>query len=207
MRENVDMNLFEGVKPFERLRPAVPPAGYEPYAYEVSARGVPMADFGTGYRFHVTGLAHDRTGFPTNDQDEISECNWRIIRKIEIARSEFAWTEKFMLDDADLLVFAYGSVSRTAKAAVLRLRSMGIRAGLYRPVTIWPFPAAEAREVFARATRVLVPELNSGQMAGELEKYLPPGCAAARVNRIDGEIITPAQIVEAAEGLHGSKKG
>ncbi len=206
MRENVDTRCIAEAKPFDRLKPGKPPEEYEPYSYEISKEGAAIADFGRGYRFHVTGLAHDATGFPTNDPEEISRCNWRIIEKVEIARSAFTWTEKFMLEDAEILVFAYGSVARTAKDAVLRLRAAGIRAGLYRPVTIWPFPASEAREVFREARKVLVPELNAGQMAGEIEKYLTRGCDVEKINRLDGEIITPVQIMEAAKALHGRKK-
>jgi 2-oxoglutarate ferredoxin oxidoreductase subunit alpha len=202
MRENVDVRCFEEVTPAERLRPDVPPEEYEPYAYEISPQGVPMADFGTGFRFHVTGLAHDVTGFPTNEVEEISRCNWRIIEKIEAAREILHWTERFQTEDAEVLLFAYGSVSRTARDAVLRLRSRGIRTGLFRPVTLWPFPEAEVSEVFGSARKVVVPELNAGQMAGELQKFLPRDCAVERVNRLDGEIITPAQIIEAVEKIH-----
>jgi 2-oxoglutarate ferredoxin oxidoreductase subunit alpha len=163
-----------------------------------------MADFGSGYRFHVTGLAHDSTGFPTNDIAEISRCNWRILEKINVARSEFTWVDKTSVDDAEILIFAYGSVGRTSLDAVKMLREKGVKAGLFRPVTIWPFPSDEVEAVFSNAGKVLVPELNAGQLAGELRKYVPRSCRMDTINRLDGEIITPDQIIEAVEKLNAA---
>ncbi len=183
----------------ERKRPDEPPSAYKPYRR--TDDGVPpMAAFGSGgYRFHVTGLAHDETGFPTNKPAEIDSLNRRLNWKIDRDRDAIVQVTRLELDDAEIGVFAYGSVSRAARQAVQEVRAKGIRAGLMRPLTLWPFPDKEVRELAARVHTVIVPEMNLGQMAHEVEWAVRGACTVVPFGRVDGQPIRPAQIVELIE--------
>jgi len=196
---NEKVLLPESVEVVDRKRPDVPPSEFRPYAH--TEDGVPpMAVFGRdGYRFHVTGLHHDQTGFPTNDPKEIARLNHRLHAKIERRRDEIVEVVRERCDDAEVVVVAYGSVSRAAHRAVEEARSRGVAAGLLRPRTIWPFPDREIREVAERCRTILVPEMNLGQVAHEVEWAVRGTREVRSMPRVDGQPIRPAEILEAIE--------
>jgi 2-oxoglutarate ferredoxin oxidoreductase subunit alpha len=159
-----------------------------------------MAAFGRdGYRFHVTGLAHDETGFPTNDPVEIDRLNRRLSGKLDRHRDRIVDVSRHACDDAELLVFAYGSVARAARQAVDEARAKGIRAGLLRPRTLWPFPDAEVRELARKVGTIVVPEMNLGQMAHEVEWAAGGACRVVPFSRVDGLPVRPGQVLEVVE--------
>jgi 2-oxoglutarate ferredoxin oxidoreductase subunit alpha len=178
-----------------RKPPDTPPAEYRPYRR--TEDGIPpMAAFGRdGYRFHVTGLSHDETGFPTNDPQEIDRLNRRLHSKIEQHRDAIVEVEQSDCDDAEVAVFAYGSVARAARRAVEEARRMGIPAGLIRPRTLWPFPDREVRALAERVATIIVPEMNLGQMAHEVEWAVRGKCEVTAFGRVDGQPIRPVQIL------------
>ncbi len=182
----------------ERRLPDCPPEDYLPYRH--TASDIPeMASFGTGYRFHVTGLCHDETGFPTNDSGEIDTMLRRINRKVERYRDDLIQVERNGLEDAQIGLFAYGSTSRSARRAMLLAREKGIRVGMLRPLTLWPFPDREVREMGEQVDTIVVPEMNLGQMAHEVEWAVAGRTEVAKVNRIDGEPINPLAILAKIE--------
>jgi 2-oxoglutarate ferredoxin oxidoreductase subunit alpha len=193
------VRLPETVETVDRVGPDAPPDKYLPYRH--AENGVPpMASFGTkGYRFHVTGLAHDETGFPTNDPVQIDRLNRRLNDKIARHRDDIVDLETVGCDEAELAVFAYGSTARSARQAVVEARGKGIPVGLFRPKTLWPFPDREVRALGERVKTILVPELNLGQMAHEVEWAVNGGCRTVPLGRVDGQQIRPAQIVELIE--------
>jgi 2-oxoglutarate ferredoxin oxidoreductase subunit alpha len=193
------VRLPESVETVDRVGPDAPPETYLPYRH--ADNGVPpMASFGTsGYRFHVTGLAHDETGFPTNNPVEIDRLNRRLNDKIVRHRDEIIDVETLDLDDAELAVFAYGSTARSARQAVVEARGKGIPVGLFRPRTLWPFPDREVRALADRVKAIVVPEMNLGQMAHEVEWAASCGCRTVPLGRVDGQQIRPAQILELIE--------
>jgi 2-oxoglutarate ferredoxin oxidoreductase subunit alpha len=163
--------------------------------YGVTEDGVPvMARPGDGHRVHVTGLTHTPDGFPTQRPDLASKATQRLLDKIELNRDRIERNETFDIEDADGVIVAIGIVARAARRAVQALRGAGLRVGLFRPVTLWPFPEDALREAAANARFVLVPEMNAGQLALEVERIVGPG-KVARLNRIDGEPIAPDDIV------------
>jgi 2-oxoglutarate ferredoxin oxidoreductase subunit alpha len=196
---NEKVRLPESVEVVDRKGPDAPPQSYLPYRH--TEDGVPpMAAFGRGgYRFHVTGLAHDQTGFPTNDPAEIDRLNRRLNGKLERHRDRIVDVSRHACDDAELLVFAYGSVARAARQAVDEARAKGIPAGLLRPRTLWPFPDAEVRELARRVSTIVVPEMNLGQMAHEVEWAVAGACRVVPLSRVDGLPIRPGQILELVE--------
>lgn len=181
-----------------RKTPTVAPPDYLPY--EHTADGVPpMARYGDGYRFHVTGLAHDETGFPTNDSEQISALNHRLARKLEQARDDIVDVVYTQCEDAEVLLFAYGSAARSANEALRVARESGIKAGLMRPRTIWPFCEQELRRIAPQVKSIIVPELNLGQLAHEVEWAICGAAPVRQLHRVDGQPIRPSQIVELIE--------
>ncbi|UCE17471.1 MAG: 2-oxoacid:acceptor oxidoreductase subunit alpha [Gemmatimonadota bacterium] len=156
----------------------------------------PMISFGEGIRFHVTGLCHDETGFPTNDSQKIDLLLRRLNRKIERYRDQITDNQRDQLDDADVAVFAYGSTSRSARWAVRRAREEGLRVGLFRPIVLWPFPEDEVFSIAQKVHHIIVPEMNLGQMAHEVEWASRGSTDVIRINRIDGDPVRPQVILE-----------
>jgi 2-oxoglutarate ferredoxin oxidoreductase subunit alpha len=193
------VRLPETVETVDRVGPDAPPDKYLPYRHAES--GVPpMASFGSeGYRFHVTGLAHDETGFPTNNPVEIDRLNRRLNDKIARHRDDIVDVDTVGCDDAEIAVFAYGSTARSARQAVVEARGKGIPVGLFRPKILWPFPDREVRALGERVEAMLVPEMNLGQMAHEVEWAVRGGCRTVPLGRVDGQQIRPAQILELIE--------
>ena len=179
----------------ERQKPTVPPYWYIPYAD--TASGVPpMGIFGDGYRYHVTGLIHDVRGFPTERADEIVPFLNRLFRKINQHFADIMMVKEEMAEDAEVLVIAYGSVARAAKRAIREARERGVKAGLLQLVTLWPFPKQLVEPHLERVRAVLVPELNLGQMSREVKRVNQGKTRVETLNRIDGNLITPGEIVE-----------
>lgn len=193
MREPITIPAPGELEVVDRAKPTCPPEEYFPYddRYDVA----PLAPFGSGYRFHVTGLNHKKDGFPTNDSKIIRENNERIMRKIEKNREEIWKNEETYLDDAEIAVFTVGSTARSARFAVNEARKAGIKAGLLRPLTIWPFPDRAVKELAKKVKAIIVPELNLGQMVLEVERC-SKNAEVVGIHRVDGEPITPAQILE-----------
>jgi len=183
------------VEILSRVAPSMPPEWYVPY--EDGLRGVPpMPAMGSGYRYHVTGLTHDRNGFPTSRPDEVQALISRQFRKIDQFFYDIQLTESYLCDDAEVAVVAYGCVARSARLAVDLAREQGVRAGLLHLKTLFPFPRPAVEAVLRTCRRVVVPEMNMGQISREV-KRVNNGLAAVRtVNRIDGQIITPQEILK-----------
>jgi len=196
-RESVE--LPDEVDIVDRQKPISEPADFWPKV--AAANGVPpLPAFGDGYRFHVTGLTHDERGFPTTDAKTAESLITRLHAKVEAHADEILGVETFMLDDADVAFFAYGIVARSAREAVLRARSDGIRAGLVRPTTLWPFPSSAVAEVAAQVDTMIVAEMNMGQMIGEVERAAAGRARVLGHLRADGEPITPAELEAALAG-------
>jgi 2-oxoglutarate/2-oxoacid ferredoxin oxidoreductase subunit alpha len=196
MWENVQ--LPEKIEVIDRPEPSVPPDWYNPYDNLPGGEIVPLAPFGEGYRYHVTGMVHDKSGFPTLVHEEVEQCLDKLIYKIKNNLHDIIRIEDYMLEDADICIVAHGSVARSAREAVNIARNEGLKVGLLRPITLWPFPRFHLENISKRVKMFVVPELNYGQVYGEVLKSCPK--RAVRVTRVDGELITPAQIMEKIEG-------
>ncbi len=194
MREPITIPAPGELEVIDRAKPACAPDEYFPYdeRFEIP----PLAPFGTGYRYHVTGLNHKKDGFPTNDSKQIRENNMRIMNKIENHKEDIWKNEEKFLDDANIAVVTIGSTARSANFAVRAAREAGIRAGLLRPLTIWPFPDKAVKALAKKVKAIIVPELNLGQMVLEVERCAAGACAVEGIHRVDGEPINPAQILE-----------
>ena len=153
-----------------------------------------MPPFGEGLRYNVTGLFHDESGFPTDNQKKCDELVRRLLNKIELNKDDILSWEETYLEDADTAVICYGGTAGIAFAAVEEARKSGIRAGMFRPVTIWPFPAEALRKLSERVKRVLVVEHNAGQLLLEVERVIGSRCPIDFIGRLNGTVIEPDEI-------------
>ncbi len=177
------------------------PEDYHPYGVEQDEAAVLNPMF-KGYRYHFTGLHHDKNGFPT---EEITTCRKlieRLFNKVEAHEDELESYEEFMMDDADFMIIAYGSVSLAAKETIRHLRADGIKAGLFRPITIWPSPANKIKEWTSKIQDVLCVELNIGQFRDEVQR------ASGRLDieglfKVNGRALSPYEIVEKVKEIRG----
>ncbi len=186
-----------------RPLPADPPAAYKPFAFG-DGTVAPLAPFGGDYRYHVTGLLHDEHGFPTEDPDVVARWWQHMNAKIAAHLPEILQWDEVALADADVAVVAYGGTARAAAHAVTLARARGIRAGLMKPLTLWPFPEDAVRALAARVRRFVVAEMNLGQIRLEVERLAAGRAPVAGVHRADGLAITPEQILAAIAGDAGA---
>jgi 2-oxoglutarate ferredoxin oxidoreductase subunit alpha len=198
--ETVELPAPGALELIERRWESGPRQEHQPYAADED--GVPaMARPGDGYRTHITGLTHAEDGFPTQDPAVVDRVMRRLLGKLDRHRDAIESFETVDCQDAEVLVVAYGITARSALRAVRQAREEGIRAGLFRPITMWPFPERAFREVAGRAAAVLVPEMSAGQLCLEVERHCAPDGGVVRLGRIDGQPIAPAEILERVRGL------
>ena len=169
---------------------------YSPYARRADGSPGTLAAFGDGHRFHVTGLTHDTRGFPTMVRSEVDQKVRGMVGKIEDRSDELASYEEFMIDDADVLLFAYGSTARVAKSSVRALRAGGVKAGLLRARTIWPFSNARLKSLADGLRLIVVPEMNLGQLSLEVERAVCGAVDVRALGKVDGELFTPNEITQ-----------
>jgi 2-oxoglutarate ferredoxin oxidoreductase subunit alpha len=198
MREKVDLPDAATVERVERVATSVPPEWYKPYGDSLTDVP-PMADFGRGYRYHVTGLLHDPAGYPTTRLDEIAPWVERVERKISRNVHDIVVAEEDGVESARTVVVAYGASARSARHAVKLARQRRCRVGLVTLLTLWPFAEELIAHVARTAKRIVVPEMNLGQLALEVERVAGRN-KVVRLNRADGEMVTPQKILEAIEG-------
>jgi 2-oxoglutarate/2-oxoacid ferredoxin oxidoreductase subunit alpha len=196
MYEKVDMSRLANLPVENRAKPNGSPGKHR--AYAAGEDGVPvMAPFGEGYRYHVTGLAHDERGYPTQDPAVVGATQRRLQAKIDRHRDEIVSYELLHCEDAEIIVFAYGIVAAAARQAVRQAREKGIRAGLFRAITLWPFPAQELAEVTEKASHIVVAEMNLGQMVVEVERAVGKQKRVTTCLKATGETISPEEIFSA----------
>lgn len=174
-------------------------AAYKPY--DTGSDAIPaMAKPGDGYRVHTTGLTHSESGFPTQQPDAVTRNLTRLFGKLERHRDLIDSYETLRCDDADVVVVAIGISARAATRAVETCRAQGLKVGLFRPITLWPFPEKQLRLAAAKAKAVLVPEMNAGQLRLEVERVLG-GKPVEGLHLFSGEAIAPADIAARAVAL------
>jgi 2-oxoglutarate ferredoxin oxidoreductase subunit alpha len=197
MRERVALPNPGDIALEERPDTTVPPEWYKPYE-NYPSDVPPLVPFGEGYRYHITGLHHDERGYPTDRSDEIQPWLRRLTLKIERSLSDILLYDEDGVEDARLLIIAYGSTARTARHAVELARERGREVGFLKLKTIWPFPEEVVEHAAAQVEHVVVPEMNLGQLALEVERVAGRH-KVHRVNRADGKIIRPGVILAAIE--------
>ncbi len=195
VRERITLPRSEDLQLVERKKPSVDPADYKPF--EDDGTGIPpMANLGEDYLFHITSNNYDDEGFPaTYDHDIADQRIKGLYKKIDRYREEIIDYDLFMTDDADIILFAFGSVARSARRAVMMAREKGIRAGLFRLKTVWPFPYQELGAIVGKANHLLCVEMNMSQLESEVMRAVHGTKTQVHgLHQSNGMLITPDQI-------------
>jgi len=179
-----------------RRRPDVAPEQYLPYKSDGDLVP-PMAIAGEGYRFHVTGLTHDEKGYPVMTAEAQDQLVRRLVDKIRLNRNEILKYEEVEVEDAEVIICAYGITARIAHLAVQRARDEGIRAGLLRLITVWPFAEDRIRELAQQVKAFVVPEINYGQIVLEVERCAAGKASTLLVSHMGGSVHPPQTILKA----------
>lgn len=181
--------------------PGTLPRGERPRPGRAPADVPPMVHFGEGGKILVTGLYHDPSGFWTEKPEEADRLLRRLCGKVESRREELTLVERWYLGDARVAVVAYGCVARTALRAVRLARERGGRAGMLRLACLWPFPRHEVAALAEKVDAIVVPEMNLGQVLGEVERAACGRCRVIGYHRVDSELIRPEELVPVLEGV------
>lgn len=195
MRERIVFPEPGELEVIDRTAPSVPPEQYKPYDTQFGDVP-PLAAFGTDYRFHVTGLNKMADGFPTTKASVVQAEEERQVRKVEANVDDIVKFEEYLTDDADVVVVAFGSTSRSARFAVNQARKQGIKAGLFRIITFWPFPEKQLLAMSKRVKVFITPEMNLGMCTGVLKGVVEGNAPVHGIFRVDGEPINPTQILD-----------
>lgn len=181
-----------GIKPRKTFDGA--PEDYKPYDVPQDQPAVLNPMF-KGYRYHYTGLHHDAEGFPTEEIETCRKLIDRLFAKVDQHRDEIELNEEFMLEDADILLIGYGSASLAIKEAILELREQGIKAGLFRPITLWPSPEERMYELGQKFNKVLSVELNQGQYLEEIQRAMGRK-DIQKLTKTNGRPFSPQDIID-----------
>jgi len=183
------------------LDPIHPRSWYENQFKENSFR--PFHDFYQGHHIHITGLSHTEQGFGTTVPETVQRGIEHLVNKIELKQSEIERNDSYLLDDADIAIITWGSPGRASKVAVDLARQEGIKAGLMRVITFWPFPTTTVRDLVDRVRAVIVPEMNMGMLRGEVERSaMRRDVRLHGVNCVGGAPIDPQQVLEKIREVH-----
>lgn len=194
MREKIEIPEQSEVEIYNRIKPNKGDA-YQAYKVESGDLVPKMADFGSGFRYHVTGLMHDETGFPSNSTANAGRLMDRLMDKIEANKDDIITYEEVETEDAEYLILSYGGTARTAKAAIKTLRAEGIKVGLFRPITLWPFPNERVKALSEQVKDIIVAELNYGQLVLEVERVVKSNCPVRFCGKANGEVLTPDELI------------
>jgi len=204
MTEKVVIPPYDEIERVERRKPTMPPDEYLPYRCEPGEWVPPMAVAGEGYRFHTTGLTHDEKGYPATAGDKVHwQLVQRLIDKIEKNKKDIITLETDALDDADVVVVSYGIAARTALWPIEMAREEGIKVGLLRLITVWPFPEETIRQLAGQVRAIVVPEINMGQIALEGERCAAGKTQVTCVPHPGGSIHEPQVVLQAIRHAAG----
>ena len=200
LSERVVIPEAKTIKTVTRSRPKGRKDRFNPF--EPGPNGVaPMAAAGEGYHIHVTGLTHDNRGYPVMTVEAQEWMMDQIVGKIRRNLDDIIRTEAYRLDDADIVIVSYGVSARTSLAAVDEARDLGIKAGLLRLITVWPFPENQMRELANTIKGFITVELNLGQIHLEVERCAAGKVPSFLVGHPGGTIITPERVIEALKAF------
>ena len=196
MVERVVIPPAEEINLWQRKRPQTPPVvPFKPFEALDDDLVPPMVHAGEGYKVHFTGLTHDPRGYPDMTADTHHELVTRLVNKVRVNREQLILTQEFETQDADVLVISYGCTARSARKAVREARQEGIKAGMLRLISLWPFPEEKVRELTSRAKALIVAEMNLGQISLEVQRTTSRPVRG--VFHAGGAMIPPGPILEA----------
>ncbi len=180
--------------------PESPSGDFAPFDFEAYEDSIaPMPAYGGRHIIRMSGSMHGPYGFAANDGKSANKYIRHYVNKIEKHRDDIVYTESFKMEDAEVAIITFGCSVRPAMAAMNTARGKGLKVGVLKLVTIWPFADKEVAGVLSQVKAAIVPEMNLGQIRGEIERYNKNGIPVVGINRVDCQIITPNQVMEAIE--------
>lgn len=194
MREKVILPEEDEIEIWDRKKPKVSPEEFNPYE-ETEDHIPPMPAYGEGYRYHTTGLFHDKTGFPRGTNEDAKKLMDRMMAKIEENLDIISLYDQSINKDDKIIVLAYGSTMRSAINAIDQARNEGIKAGWIKLKTLWPFPEEYIKKISKEVDHIIVPELNGGQIIKEVKEHVFGNAKVYGINKYDGTLIKPDEIL------------
>jgi len=199
LREGVVLPEPGSIKIINRSTVLHPEAKRLPYHIKPGNLVPEMAPFGAGQRYNITSLIHDESGFPTNSPEEAEKLINRLMHKISNNYEDIVQVEQINMEDADVAIFCYGGTMGAAVAAMEMARGKGIKCGIFRAITLWPFPERELAKAVKSLKRIIVAEHNYGQMVLEVERIVKDTCKIDFIGKYNGTVITPSEILKKME--------
>jgi 2-oxoglutarate ferredoxin oxidoreductase subunit alpha len=196
MIERLVIPPSDQIEYWERKKPKTSDNGrYDPFRVMGDDLVPPMMHAGEGYRVHFTGLTHNEHGYPDMSADTHHSLVTRLVNKIQKNADRLIRTESYWMEDAEIVVVAYGCTARSAQRAVREARGKGIPAGLVRLISLWPFPEKLFKDLGRTAETIIAAEMNLGQISREVQRVT--GREVHGVFHAGGEMIPPERILEA----------
>jgi len=204
LRERIIIPDEKDMKLIERVPATIDKKKFIPFTNSQTRKNCKVPDFptfGKGYRTYVTGLTHNEKGFPATDkQPDHERLVKRITEKITDDIDKITSVEKINLDDADIAFVTYGASARPAESAMELGRKKGIKVGLLRLKIVWPFPVKEIQKLAGKVDKIIVPEMNLGQIVHPISEYACGQCEVVSAQKIGGEMHLPDELLKILEG-------
>jgi len=193
MTEKVVIPPSDEIDIIERRFTKKPPG--EAWPYEQNGNDIsPMLPVGKGYKFHVTGLTHDYRGYPIINAQAQDWNVRRLVDKVKKRSDEIIWLEETDVEGADVVVMSYGISSRVVRPAIAKAKKEGLKIGLIKMITVWPFPEKRVRELASKVKSLIMVELNLGQVYYEMERCAGGKCRSYLCGHAGGTVHNPADI-------------
>jgi len=203
LRERVVIPDEKDLKLVDRVTATIDKDKFIPFTNSQTRKSkVPdFPTFGTGYHTYVTGLTHNEKGFPATDkQPDHEKLVKRITEKITDDLDKLTMVEKLFLDDAKTVFVTYGASSRPAESAMEKARAKGKKVGMLRLKLVWPFPHKEIQKLASKVDKIIVPEMNLGQIVHPVREYVEGQCKVVSAPKIGGEMHLPSELYKYLEG-------
>jgi 2-oxoglutarate ferredoxin oxidoreductase subunit alpha len=196
MKERAVINEPEEI--YNREEPTCPVDEYKPFDHK-PGQIAPLAHYGGRYLLRLSSSMHDETGYPCNSAENANNFIRHFYNKIELNKKDITITRKYNMKDAEYVIITFGCSTRSALEAMNILRGRGIKTGVFQVVTVWPFPDYEVKAICRISKAIFVPELNMGQMIGEVEKANSSKTPVIGINKVNSLSINPNEIVKTVE--------
>lgn len=199
MTEGIEIPSPENITLINRKRPNFKPGEKRYLPYEVTDGDLvpPMAHAGEGYQVFMTGLTHDERGYPDISPEAQEKLVTRLSDKILKNKDKIIKYDLINVDDAEVLLIAFGIVSRVAKGAMIRARNEGLKVGMMRLITLWPFAEDDILKLVEEKNikHIIVAEINHGQVVREVQRAVKGKCEVHLLPKLGGSVHTPKEIL------------
>ncbi len=195
MREGVNLPDADSIEIINRKLPDNNNDSWLPYEALGKEMTPALPPFGSGWKYHITGLVHDERGYPTSNSEKAKQLITRLINKIEENKDDIITYEEYLPVSAKIAVVCFGGTSRSVKRAATKAKEENINVGFFRLITIWPFPGEAINKLSEKVDHILVAELNNGQIKGEVERFTHKNCKVHHIGKVDGTILMPDEIL------------